>query len=453
MQLSNVKYLALNPNGYGLIFLTCGSLLFALPANAGQNQVAVDNAIKDACFSGAVGGRLQLHCNAYNSAFPIAANPEDSDTQRGQLRTKILWATTSTQSSTPNTQSSEMNNNQIATINNRMAGLRNGIQGGGVQVSGTVLDSNGNPVAIGQSTQSNNTPSIGDLDRLGVYINGKIGFGDRRLTENELGYNQDTHGVTAGVDYRFTDHFLLGTSFSFDHASARYFHDVPGSFGDMKTDSYSGALYGSFFTDNGFFVDGLFSGSNANYTTNRKIQYAIPGDSIDTIAKSKNQGTEYNLAVTGGYNYYKGGFTITPQVRVDYKNNQVDALDEQGGDGFGLHTDGQSFESLQTAAGLQLSYAWSTPWGVISPMVRAEYIHEFENDSRIIQSYFLEDQRQKRFNILTDRPDRDYIVASAGVSAQFAHGISAFVNYDTIQAHSYINNHSFSGGIRAELPF
>jgi uncharacterized protein with beta-barrel porin domain len=86
-------------------------------------------------------------------------------------------------------------------------------------------------------------------------------------------------------------------------------------------------------------------------------------------------------------------------------------------------------------------------------MVRAEYIHEFENNSRSIRARFIQDTNNTVFNILTDSPDRDYIVASAGISAQFIHGISLFVNYDTVQAHSYINNHNFSGGMRFELPF
>jgi outer membrane lipase/esterase len=87
------------------------------------------------------------------------------------------------------------------------------------------------------------------------------------------------------------------------------------------------------------------------------------------------------------------------------------------------------------------------------PMARAEYIHEFKNDSRNIRAFYVQDSSQTGFNILTDNPDRDYIIASAGMSAQFAHGISAFVNYDTVQAQSYVNNHNFTGGMRIELPF
>jgi outer membrane lipase/esterase len=322
-----------------------------------------------------------------------------------------------------------------------------------------MFDNNGTPVSTTQLAKLNDTfnkAAAGDdsFDRLGVFVNGDIGYGDRRTTTNEAGYNLNTHGVTAGVDYRFTDNFLLGTAFGYNNATSAYFSNL----GKLETNSYSGAIYGSFFTESGFFVDGIFNGSHVDYASNRQIQYSLPTEKtpngiINTNAFGNNQGDEFNVAMTSGNNFNFGGLTVTPQIRVDYTTSQVDALNEQGGLGWALHVDQQDFESLQTAPGLQLAYAISLPWAVIIPMARAEYIHEFKNDSRNINTSYVQDTSQTRFNILTDKPDRDYIIASAGMSAQFAHGISAFVNYDTVQANYYVNNHNFTGGVRVELPF
>jgi outer membrane autotransporter protein len=157
--------------------------------------------------------------------------------------------------------------------------------------------------------------------------------------------------------------------------------------------------------------------------------------------------------MTTGFNFNFKGLTITPQIRVNYATSEVDAVKEQQGQGWELNIDQQHFESLQTAPGVRASYAISTPWAVIMPMVRAEYVHEFQNDSRTITAYFLQDSQQRRFNIVTDKPDRDFINLSAGMSAQFAHGLSAFVVYDTIQAQRYVNNHNFTGGVRFQLAF
>ncbi|WP_341326989.1 autotransporter outer membrane beta-barrel domain-containing protein [Methylotuvimicrobium sp. KM2] len=333
-----------------------------------------------------------------------------------------------------------MNNVQLSSIGARVAAVRGGRQGVGLNLSGLLFDDVNNPLALGQT----NKAAAGDTgyERLGIFVNGNIGFGDRRATVNELGYNLDEHGATFGADYRITDNFLLGAAFGYNNSTSRYFN----SLGRNENDSYTGAIYGSFFTESGFFIDGIFSGSHLEYDSIRNIAVA------NTNAQGNTQGDEFNLSMNTGYNMAFGGLTLTPQVRVDYTTTQVDALTETGGAGLALHIGSQEFESLQTAAGLQLSYALSLPWAIIVPSAKAEYIHEFENDSRRINARFVADPTAQ-FSIITDNPDRDYIVMNAGISAQFAYGLSAFANYDTVQAHSFVNNHNFSGGLRWAVSF
>jgi len=410
----------------------------AQTANDTVNQEAVNNTILTICPQEIVGAELQERCN---NLVGSGSPPE--------VLTKVTSEQTAAQKST----SLEMNKGQLTTLSNRISAIRSGRQGGGLNISGLILDSHGNPISRNQLAKMNaglNKAAAGDesFDRLGVFLNGNIGFGDRRTTVNEAGYNLDTHGVTAGMDYRFTDNFLLGMAFGYNNAYSGYAN----SLGTLEADNYTGAIYGSFFTEDGFYIDGIFSGSHIDYASRRHIQYSI-SEAIDTNATGKNVGDEFDVAMNSGYNFNYGGLTVTPQVRVEYTTNQVASLNENGGLGWALHVDSQHFDSLKTAAGMQLAYAINLPWAVIMPMARAEYIHEFKNDQRNITAYFIQDPTQTRFNIITDKPDRDFIVVNAGVSAQFAHGISAFVSYDTVQAHSYVNNHNFVGGVRMELSF
>ncbi|WP_404358946.1 autotransporter outer membrane beta-barrel domain-containing protein [Methylotuvimicrobium sp. KM1] len=407
-----------------------------------DNRDFVSNTILSICPSGVLlGTELQDRCNEL-----VAEG-------NGIIPNNILTQVTSEQTAAQKSISLEMNSTQLGLLSNRISAIRSGRQGGGLNISGLMMDSNGNPVSSNQLANwgdYQNKGAAGDdsYERLGVFVNGNIGFGDRRTTANEAGYNLDTHGGTVGMDYRFTDNFLMGMAFGYNNATSRYRNNL----GDMEADNYTGAVYASFYTEDGFFIDGIFSGSHINYTTRRRIQYNV-GNNINTNAIGDNSGREFNVSMNTGYNFNVSGLTITPQVRVDYTSSQVDALNERGGLGWALHVDEQDFDSMQTAAGLQLNYAVSLPWAVIVPMARAEYIHEFKNDQRNIQAFFIQDPTQTRFNIQTDKPDRDYIVMSAGISAQFMHGISAFVNYDTVQAHSFVNNHNFSGGVRVQVPF
>lgn len=404
-----------------------------------DNQRFVDTTIRTICPQGIVGDELQDRCDALVGA----GSPTDA-----------LTRVTSEQTAAQKSISLEMNSSQLGILSNRISAIRSGRQGGGLTIGGLMFDDYGNGASPNRLAGINgyqNKAAAGDdsYERLGVFMNGNIGFGDRRTTVNEAGYNLDTHGGTVGVDYRLTDNFLLGTAFAYNNATSRYSN----SLGEMEADNYSGAIYGSFFTEDGFFIDGIFSGSHIDYATRRHIQYTVPTETINTNALGDNSGNEFNVSMNTGYNFNYGGLTITPHVRVDYTSSQVDALNERGGLGWALHVDEQDFDSMQTAGGLQLNYAVNLPWAIIVPMVRAEYIHEFKNDQRNIKAYFIQDPSQTQFNIMTDKPDRDYIVMSAGISAQFMHGISAFVNYDTVQAHSFVSNHNFAGGVRVQLPF
>jgi outer membrane lipase/esterase len=405
---------------------------FLLVGNAHATQSGnisnVSGAILAVCPNSVALPDLQTRCNAVVGAG---------------LPSDIMTQVTSEQTAAQKSAALEMNNMQLNTLSNRIAGLRSGSQSGGLNISGLFLDEAGMPFSSSKMAASSDS-----FDRLGIFVNGHIGFGDRVTTSNEAGYNLDNHGATIGLDYRFTDNFLMGAAFGYDNSVSRYVNNL----GKLEADSYTGAIYASFFTDNGFFVDGVFSGSYQDYQSSRHIEYTV-SESINTNALGDNTGDAFNVSMNTGYNFNLKGLTITPHVRVDYTTHQVDALNERGGLGWELHVNEQDFDSLQTAAGVQLSYAWSIPWGVIVPTVSADYIHEFKNDQRNITARFIQDTSNTNFLIATDTPDRDYIIMNAGLSAQFTHGISAFVSYDTVQAHSFVSNHNFTGGVRVELSF
>lgn len=406
--------------------LLCGILAFFTPnwhkpllayGALTPNQTYVFSAIQKACSNSPSDSQLStVSCDLL------------SGISSGSLSTDVLTQITTEQTGSQSTNALIMNNGRVSRLGSRIASFRPGGFNGVVRLS--QADSLNMAAAGDQS---------GIFEKLGFFINGNGGFGDRTTTINEIGYNRDQQGTTAGVDYRFNDNFLMGVAFSYDHANNDFYQ----SLGRMQSDSYSGAIYGSFTMDN-FFVDGFFSGSALDYTGTRHIQYT----GVNTNASSNNGGTEYNVSLTGGYNFNIKGLTLTPQVRFDYITTQVDAVDETGGSGWALHVDKQNFDSIKSSLGTQASYAISFPWGVLLPTVRLDWVHEYANDARVMTAYFNQDPSKTRFNIVTDNPDRDFINLGAGVSAQFAHGISTFVNYETIQAHRYIGNHAFTAGVR-----
>lgn len=418
----------------------------------GVNEEQVGETIFTICPRGSIeqggtnGAEFQTRCDNLVGGF-LSGSVDDSQFDN------ILGKVTSKQTAAQSTNAVEMSNVQMNNLGARFSAIRQGRQGG-MHLSGLMLrDSEGKLLSNGeleQFAQNFNRAAAGDeesdFERLGFFVNGNFGWGSREQTSQERGFRQQEFGTTMGVDYRFTDNFVMGTAFGYNHTNSDYFDNA----GNMETNAYSGALYGTFYTDNGFFVDGAFTGTYLDYSTGRNIQYLIPTDTVNAAATGNNDGREINLSVAGGYNYNIGALTITPLIRADWINVHINELNENGGAGWALRVDDQSFNSFKTYLGAQTSYPLSYSWGVLIPTVSAEWVHEYLNDARSIGANFQQDLALQKtvFDIFTDGPDRNFVNFNAGMSAQFTHGISAFLNYETILAHKYVSDHSFVTGFR-----
>ena len=90
------------------------------------------------------------------------------------------------------------------------------------------------------------------------------------------------------------------------------------------------------------------------------------------------------------------------------------------------------------------------PFGVLSPTVRFEWEHEYENNSRTITSHSVVDPGSV-LTVKTNGPDRDYFNLGAGVSATFKRGTSAFFYYEAVLGRNNFTNNSFTAGLRFEF--
>ncbi|MBL1265366.1 autotransporter outer membrane beta-barrel domain-containing protein [Methylomicrobium sp. RS1] len=346
-------------------------------------------------------------------------------------------------------------NQQFRNVKNRLMLLRRGL-GSGIDVSGL----NQQPTDAflpsslsGFSRQSNGGGASGDkdspFDRLGIFVNGNFGVGDKDGTDRELGFEYDSQGVTAGVDYRFTDNFVLGGTFGYNAIKS----DFDASRGNLNLDGYSFSLYSTYYNDD-FYLDTIFSGGWNEYDTRRNIQ--LPGFNQTTLGNTR--GNDYSFNVTGGYDFHQQGLTYGPYGRVSYQNVQIDGYQENSSNssalGFGGLTtiDKQNAVSLQTALGGQLSYAFSTSFGVLMPIARAEWVHEFHNGSRPLNwSFSSIPNQQTSFVNLSDGSSRNFANLSAGLSATFTHGTSAFLSYEAMVGRENISEHSINAGVRTEF--
>ncbi|MEE9252114.1 MAG: autotransporter outer membrane beta-barrel domain-containing protein [Thermodesulfobacteriota bacterium] len=364
------------------------------------------------------------------------------------------------------TNSVEISRNQFANLAARLAAIRGGAVG--ISVQGLALSLSGQRVSdtmiaslsphIFSGAVSGDEPS--PFSKLGVFLNGSVSFGDKDRTSRELGFDFKTYGVTAGVDYMFTNSFVLGLALGY--ASTDVDLDLSG--GGLDTHGYSASVYASYYPFDELYIDGIVTFGWIDFDTKRNISYSIPAldggvTVVDQTAKGDTDATLFALAFNVGYDISRSGFTFGPFVRFSYTRTDIDGYTEKiggEGDGLGLALDihSQDIESLTTALGGRASYAISTQWGVLLPQLMFEWEHEYQDDSRIVTANFAADPTPSDdtlIKIRTDSPDRDFFNLGFGLSAVFPRGVSSFIYYETVLGLDDIVAHFITGGLRIEL--
>jgi outer membrane autotransporter protein len=142
---------------------------------------------------------------------------------------------------------------------------------------------------------------------------------------------------------------------------------------------------------------------------------------------------------------------VGPLAKVTYINVHIDSFQERGADLFNLAIRRQTIESLATDLGGQVSYAISTPWGVLTPLARAEWEHEFKGGARFVNGSLVADPLRSTFGAQANTPDRNYVNLATGITGTFQRGISAFAHYETVLGRANVTNHSFTAGIRFQF--
>jgi uncharacterized protein YhjY with autotransporter beta-barrel domain len=140
-------------------------------------------------------------------------------------------------------------------------------------------------------------------------------------------------------------------------------------------------------------------------------------------------------------------------VGVSFASLSVDSYEESGSTGLELVVEDDNAQSLQMDVGIQASTTVDTRFGLLVPQAGIAFIHEFENDARLIDAHLRQDLKPAptRFSFRTDEPDRNFLSANVGVSAILPNGLQPFVAFRSLIANSDFNSYAGTAGLR--VPF
>lgn len=286
-------------------------------------------------------------------------------------------------------------------------------------------------------------------ERLGGFATGRYGFGDHNATSLEAAYDYDDAGGTVGVDYMLTDEVTLGGTFGYSHWHANFASDA----GDLTTDSYVLGAYSVWLPTPALSISGYAAYGFVNYDSNRNLNYTDPNGTVNRIANGNTDGDSIEVTVNGYYDFTFGKVTAGPIGRLSYLRSTVIGFTETGAQGLNMKFQDQTATSFQSEFGGGATYPISTSIGVVTLQGRATWIHEYANDSRTITLKYAADPFSDSPTIVltTDSPSRDRAGLGAGASLVLPHGITSFINFDTVLGQTNYSNYVLSVGARIPL--
>ena len=364
---------------------------------------------------------------------------------------------------------------QLQNIAARLAALRRGMRGfdaSGFRAetsSGTVpgwalsswLPRNatgGSAGAIGDDSDADRMPASEHVqnteptwlsERVGIFVTGDLGRGNKSITDAEAGFDFSTRGVTGGFDYRLSDQAVVGVALGLANTNVTISDDG----GDLRAKGFSLSTYASYYFTAASYVDAVLSFGSHNFDATRQIDYQLPTESIQRTANSNTGGNTLALSLGISHEWLLQKI-LTAEVfaRGDYQTSTIDAYSENGADEFDLTIGEQKNNAWSTFVGGDISSSISRSFGVIVPQLRFGWQHD-GSDTATIAGYFANDPARTPFQFNSDTPDRDFFRLALGVSAQLPRGIALFTNVETVLGKQNYRQSDWSVGARYARAF
>src|SRR5690606_29463388 len=103
--------------------------------------------------------------------------------------------------------------------------------------------------------------------------------------------------------------------------------------------------------------------------------------------------------------------------------------------------DRQSIRSERASLGVHVSKALGLDEGALVTQLNIDWLHELEDDQRLITARFAEDLRPNaaKLSFLNQAPDRDWLNLRVSVVRVFSTRSSAFLSLEGTAGHDYLD--------------
>lgn len=340
---------------------------------------------------------------------------------------------------------------QMGNIESRIAELRGGATGlslGGIALAynGNTFDSSWLPASLSSSAGDNGGGSTLLDERLGVFVNGEISLGDRDRRGKEFGFDFDSWGLTAGVDYRFDNGLIAGIAAGY----TRYDADLDFDGGRLDSETKSIQLFGTYDVTDQLYLDLTLAAADLDFDQQRVVDLSGIGSLTRTVARGSAGGSQQSGSLAINYRIpSESRWSFVSYGQAYVARNEIDAFEEHGSP-FALSYPEQDFHSRTYTGGIRVSRAVNFSSGVLTPFADASFSYEDGNDGYSMQPALVETGALGPLVEISD-PDRSFGQLDAGVSWVFLSGNQLYLRYSGLVGESDTTRHSIHFGARFEF--
>jgi uncharacterized protein YhjY with autotransporter beta-barrel domain len=269
-------------------------------------------------------------------------------------------------------------------------------------------------------------------DRIGLFLNGNLSLRQIIGTNGVPDASPRTTSISGGVDYRLNASTIVGLGAGYTGNTT----DIGG--GSKSTaDAFNITAYGTTRPIDPVYIDAQAGYNHISFNTLRDVGGTA-------FLRGNPDGNIFSGSLTGGYEFAAGPYTFGPYFRADGAHGTIDAFTETGPSAFAITAGGQTVDSVHAVLGFRGDRAISTDYGIVSPHVRAEYLHEFMGASNAGVAFA--NGAASGFQVAGYPMSRNYFTLGGGASFLTVSALSFFVDYDALVGYTNQTNHSITAG-------
>jgi|GEM_PF-1299324 len=293
------------------------------------------------------------------------------------------------------------------------------------------------PTRLGTVAVPYNRPGAINADRRwGVFMSGDVRFGNEKLLRNSGSTKIDNSAFTVGVDYRVVDKSFIGLALSYAHGSFN-----TGDFSDVQGDGYAISLYGTTNFLKSAYVDGFISLGYHTFDSERTL---FIGNGQIRTAMAQPDAMHVSGEAEAGYDFRQDAWKFGPYAGLRLSYAAFGQYTEENAGNFNLHVHNRDDFSAIGSLGGGVSRRFVMPnSGIILPMMRVAYNHEFGDGQSNIKSEF-EAAPTMTFKTEGAIRERNWMSVNPSVTAAFPNNWMFQANYEHDFFRYNVNDHIFN---------